>query len=288
MLPSAPFQPSLTLKVTWSPSTARDGAVEDDVEGREVGRVVDEARGDAATGGRVAGSRAPRSGSGSRRSGGAGRRTAEAPEPIAIASAKAPARARPTDPGERTARLLDGGIVLLVGHDVLLDPRRHAGETRVGHVVRTDRVGSAQPVDRIGSVRHAHFPTPFHAAPFVPFTSVDVRLGSRYFRSSSGGRPGEGFGEARPGSMEADGDRVRRDPEDLRRSAGCRAPPTRRGAGPPGRPARATRGRRTRVRRRSSPARIGVATSSTRRRAASRSRRPRPRRWFASTRRATA
>ena len=73
----------------------------------------------------------------------------------------------PADPDERAAGLSDGRVVLLVGHDVLLDPRRHAGETRVGNVVRMDRVGSVQPVDRIGSGRDAHSPAPFHVGTVV-------------------------------------------------------------------------------------------------------------------------
>ena len=143
-------------------------------------------------------------------------RGAPRPDPSAIASAKSAGEGEPADQDERAAGWRSGRVVLLVGHDVLLDPRRHAGETRVGNVVRADRVGSVQPVDRILSGRDAHSPAPFHSAPWVPFTSVDVRLGSGYFRSSSVDLSGEGVGEARAGSMEADGNRVRRDPEDRR------------------------------------------------------------------------
>jgi len=74
------------------------------------------------------------------------------------------------DPDERAAGLSDGRVVLLVGHDVLLDARRHAGETRVGNVVRLNRIGSMQPVDRILSGRDGHSPAPFQSAPCVPFT----------------------------------------------------------------------------------------------------------------------
>ncbi len=52
----------------------------------------------------------------------------------------------------------------------------------------------------------------------VPVTSVDVRLGSRYFRSTSRNLRGSGQGVREPSAsaMEADGDGVRRDPEDRR------------------------------------------------------------------------
>ena len=157
---------------------------------------------------------------------------------MANASAITPTTARPADPGERAARMSDGRVVLLVGHDVLLDPRRHAGETRVGYVVRMDRVGSAQPVDRIGSGRDAHSPAPVQSAPCVPFTSADVRLGSRYFRRSSV-LAGQGGGETSASAMEADGDRIRVIPRTAA-IPGFRAPPRRRGAGSPGPPATAS------------------------------------------------
>ena len=60
--------------------------------------------------------------------------------------------------------------------------RRHAGETRGGHGVHTNRVGSAEPVDRIGSGRVAHFATPVHAASSVPFTSVGCPARVEFFQ----------------------------------------------------------------------------------------------------------
>ena len=185
MLPSAPFQPSLTVEGDLVAIDGGHGAVEDGLEGRQVRRVVDEARGDAATGCRVAGGSGVSTGSGSPRSGAESGRRSRC-RGRRRTRARSRRRRRGRRPRERAAGMSDGGIVLLSGHEVLLDPRRHAGETRVGYVVRMDRVGSAQPVDRIGSGRDAHSPTPFQSAPCVPFTSADVRLGSRYFRSSSG------------------------------------------------------------------------------------------------------
>src|SRR3972149_1928873 len=54
-----------------------------------------------------------------------------------------PDEGNPADQGQLAPGARDGRTVLDVGHDVLLDPRRHAGETRVGHLVRSDRGGGA-------------------------------------------------------------------------------------------------------------------------------------------------
>ena len=95
-----------------------DGAVEDGLEGGQVRRVVDEARGDAATGGRVAG-RVRVAGRirrlGRSRDGGDGWRRLGAEAVAEGDRERERDRAddgEPTDPRERAARMSDGGIVL--------------------------------------------------------------------------------------------------------------------------------------------------------------------------------
>src|SRR3972149_3674029 len=86
------------------------------------------------------------------------------PAPDRSRSPPLPEKDNPADQGQLAPGARDGRTVLDVGHDVLLDPRRHAGETRVGHLVRSDRGGGAEAVGRIGARRHAPPPTPFPSA----------------------------------------------------------------------------------------------------------------------------
>ncbi len=164
----------------------RDGAVKHDLEGRQVRRVVDEARRGAATGRTAIGGRIDRDG---RR----GAATTTEPEPAAQTDGQGqrPDEDRAAEQGERTARRSDGGIELFVSHDVLLDAAGHSGETLIGDAVGPDGIGRAQPVERVDTVRQAHSATPFHPAPFVPWasfvpcTGVDVRVASDPFRAAA-------------------------------------------------------------------------------------------------------
>ena len=185
-----------------------DGPIEDLVEGRQVRRVVDQARGHSATGGRVLGRGWVR-GDGTA----GGRRGAEA-GPEGDRERDGTREGEATDHGERAAGRWKDGTCDVDRSRCAPGPSpiRGRDSRRARHPPGTGRQRGAGRSDRVRSACsfRCSFPCGTVCAPHISRCPARVQIFQVFVGRVSGERGGEAFS----GSIQADGYGVRGDPED--------------------------------------------------------------------------